>query len=54
MGTLVECLAEKLGEDLRLGANVKSITVRNGDDEDERCWRIRLSSGDEIVPTQSW
>jgi oxygen-dependent protoporphyrinogen oxidase len=48
MGTLVECLAEKLGEDLRLGANVKSITVRNGDDEDERCWRIRLSSGDEI------
>jgi protoporphyrinogen/coproporphyrinogen III oxidase len=48
MGTLVERLAEKLGEDLRLGVNVKSITARNRDDEEKPLWRIRLSSGDEI------
>jgi len=48
MGTLVERLAEQLGENIRFATNVKFITARNGDDEDERCWRIRSSSGDEI------
>jgi oxygen-dependent protoporphyrinogen oxidase len=45
---LVERLGEKLAEDLRFEVTVKSITARNGDDEEEPCWRIRLSSGDEI------
>jgi protoporphyrinogen/coproporphyrinogen III oxidase len=48
MGTLVERLAEKLREDLRYGANVKSITARNRDDEEKPFWQIRLSRGDEI------
>jgi oxygen-dependent protoporphyrinogen oxidase len=48
MGTLVERLAEKFAEDLRLGVTVKSITPRNRDDEEKSAWRIRLSSGDEI------
>ncbi len=47
MGTLVECLAGKLGQDLRCEVNVKSIT-RNHDGQGEPVWRIRLSSGDEI------
>ena len=48
MGTLVECLARKLGEDLRFGVQVKSVGPRN-DGQEEKCdWRIRLSSGDEI------
>ena len=48
MGTLVECLAGKLGEDLRFGVNVKSVAPQNGGDEANPGWRIRLSSGDEI------
>ena len=48
MGTLVERLAEKLGEDLQFGMKVKSITARNRDDKGEPLWRIRLSSGDEM------
>jgi len=48
MGTLVECLALKLGEDLRLGAKVKSVTGQNVGDEGKPGWQICLSSGDEI------
>jgi oxygen-dependent protoporphyrinogen oxidase len=48
MGTLVESLARKLGEDLRFGAKVKSITAQNGEQERKPGWRIHLSSGDEI------
>jgi oxygen-dependent protoporphyrinogen oxidase len=48
MGTLVERLAEKLGDDLQFGVNVKSITARNRDDEEKPGWLIRLSTGDEI------
>jgi oxygen-dependent protoporphyrinogen oxidase len=48
MGTLVERLAGKLGEDLRFGVKVKSVAPRNGEQEGEPGWRIRLSSGDEI------
>jgi len=48
MGTLVERLAEKLREDLRLGVNVKSIRAGNRGDEGKPAWRIRLSNGDEI------
>jgi len=48
MGTLVESLAGKLGEDLRFGVKVKSLAAQNGGGEGEPCWRIHLSSGDEI------
>ena len=49
MGTLVESLARKLGEDLRFEVQVKSISPRNGKDGGKPDWRIHLSSGDEIV-----
>src|SRR3984893_10538108 len=48
MGTLVECLAGKLGEDLRFGVNVKSVAPQNGGEHGKSGWRIRLSSADEI------
>ena len=48
MGTLVECLAQKLGDDLRFGAQVKSVGTQNGGPEGEPGWRIHLSSGDKI------
>jgi oxygen-dependent protoporphyrinogen oxidase len=48
MGTLVESLARKLGEDLRFGVKPKSITARNGGDEGTPGWRVLLSCGDEI------
>jgi protoporphyrinogen/coproporphyrinogen III oxidase len=48
MGTLVESLAEKFGEDLRFGVEVKSVAARNGGGEEKPSWRIQLSSGDEI------
>jgi oxygen-dependent protoporphyrinogen oxidase len=48
MGTLVECLAKKLGDDLRFGVKIKSITARNGGDEGRPGWRLHLSSGEEI------
>ncbi len=48
MGTLVECLAKKLGDDLRFSVKVKSVASRNGRDKGEPSWRIHLSSGDEI------
>ena len=48
MGTLVDRLAEKSGEDLRFGVKVKSVAARNGGDEGKPGWRILLSSGDAI------
>jgi oxygen-dependent protoporphyrinogen oxidase len=48
MGTLTECLAKKLGNDLSFGTPVKSITARNAGDEGKPRWRIHLSGGDEI------
>ncbi|HTC66060.1 MAG TPA: protoporphyrinogen oxidase [Candidatus Acidoferrum sp.] len=48
MGTLVECLAKKLGDDLRISVKAKSVASRNGGDKGESSWRIHLSSGDEI------
>jgi protoporphyrinogen/coproporphyrinogen III oxidase len=48
MGALVERLAEKLGEDLRFGVSVKSITARNSDGQPGPVWQVRLSSGEEI------
>jgi oxygen-dependent protoporphyrinogen oxidase len=48
MGVLVECLARKLGEDLRLGAKVESVEAYSGGDGGKRGWRIRLRGGDEL------
>ena len=48
MGTLVEFLAEKFGEHLRFGVEVKSVTAQNRGGEVKPRWRIHLSSGDEI------
>jgi oxygen-dependent protoporphyrinogen oxidase len=48
LGTLVECLALKLEDDLRFGVKIKSITARTDGDDGKLGWRIFLSSGDEI------
>jgi oxygen-dependent protoporphyrinogen oxidase len=49
MGTLVERLAEKLGEDVHFGAHVESIAAAgNGTAGRESAWRIRVSGGGEF------
>ena len=50
MATLVEKLAEKLGEDLHLGAQVESVAAAaaSGAVANQPIWQIRLSGGQEI------
>jgi oxygen-dependent protoporphyrinogen oxidase len=48
MGTLVESLAQKLGDDLRCRTQAKSLAARKGGDEETPSWRICLASGEEI------
>jgi protoporphyrinogen/coproporphyrinogen III oxidase len=50
MGTLVEKLAEKLGEDIHFGAAVESVVAaaRSGTTGSESSWQIRVSGGGEF------
>jgi len=48
MGTLPEKLAEKLGEDIHLGAKVEALAAGSGNGGGESGWRIRLRGGEEL------
>jgi protoporphyrinogen/coproporphyrinogen III oxidase len=50
MGTLIERLAEKLGEDLRFGANVESLTPEREEDAGGKPgWQIRVRGDEELT-----
>jgi oxygen-dependent protoporphyrinogen oxidase len=48
MATLAEKLAEKLGEDVHLGAQVESVAAANGTAAKQPTWQICISGGEEF------
>jgi len=48
MGTLIELLSKRLGQNIRFAAQAESLLPIRGNADSECSWKVRLSGGEEI------
>ena len=48
MSSMIESISTRLGENIRLGAKIESLSAAIGDEKCESCWKVRLERGEEV------
>lgn len=48
MGSLIESLSNRLGENIRFGARIESLLAATGNSKCESGWKVKLEGGEEI------